>query len=644
MTRFSPFLRSLKLVNSFWLPAAVFYFLDHFAFTETFGVPVPVSKFIDDGISFSTKVVFLAWIWGLIVEILSDEEPTVHLQNSRLNIKNGWRVVTVALLIPRLIHFLIFMVTGKEVVPLELIAAATNVFIAWWATGQIIRIKYGHLVPGGIKNPPASPGVFASGTVFLFAAVGLVRCLSVLQNHPWLKPLVEITAFQLYLLMFTFYTDTRLKANPDISAGFHSDKVLILVNPPAGGIMVEALSTLIMRLYPSYFLTLRALTPPEYRVIEYNRGIWNDRYYRTGALVAIGCFTSNCSDAYKIAKEFRCRGSKVVMGGPHVSFFPEEALEFCDSVVIGPAENVWEDVIHDYEKNDLKRTYTGSCPQEKLDRVYQYLLKAPDNVIADCLQISRGCKFHCYFCTIANIAGKLRMEKTVAEMIALIKKICYRKKSPISFVDNNIYADPAYAKEFLEALVPLKIHWGGSASIDIAHDDNMIDLLKRSGCKALLIGYEIIPESLDKNWGAKFVLAEDYLRLTRKLQKAGIQIKAHFMLGFPHDSWASLCRLWWFCFKLSPDFTVLAFVTPLPGAPFFSDAAREGKIINSNWRAYNIFSQTIDHPQLGRSWLFRKGFLIVTLFFLFTTSSIGRLILILFPATIISFFYLVLPK
>ena len=81
--------------------------------------------------------------------------------------------------------------------------------------------------------------------------------------------------------------------------------------------------------------------------------------YEEADLVGITAFTSNINRAYEIARIFRDRKIKVVMGGIHVSMLPDEALQHADTVVVGEAEGVWGQVIHDFESNNLSRTYNG---------------------------------------------------------------------------------------------------------------------------------------------------------------------------------------------------------------------------------------------------------------------------------------------
>ncbi len=226
------------------------------------------------------------------------------------------------------------------------------------------------------------------------------------------------------------------------------------------------------------------------------------------------------------------------------------------------------------------------------------------------------------------LSDKNRQKRSVAEVMPLIKKIADRKM-PITFIDNNIYADPAHAKELFQAMIPLKTWWAASASINIAQDNETLRLLKESRCCQLLIGYEIDADSAMQKKEGKFALAKDYVPLTRKLQKANILIQGQFIFGFPGDSWASLVRLWWFCFRLSPAYTIVSFLTPLPGSRFFEESIREEKLLNLNWRSYDLMRQVVETPRLKSSWILQNAFTPISLLLLFTTSFAGRILIAL---------------
>src|SRR5271166_4551615 len=82
---------------------------------------------------------------------------------------------------------------------------------------------------------------------------------------------------------------------------------------------------------------LAALTPPEWNVTLVDEQVEDIDFDAPTDLVAISAWTLHALRAYDIAAEYRRRGVKVIMGGPHVFFYPEESAENCDAVGIGEA-------------------------------------------------------------------------------------------------------------------------------------------------------------------------------------------------------------------------------------------------------------------------------------------------------------------
>ncbi len=411
-------------------------------------------------------------------------------------------------------------------------------------------------------------------------------------------------------------------------------KELLLINPLGGGSILELLTSVILRFYPPVFVVLSALTPDDYTVRSFSRVFWRSRYVRPGRLVAITCFTSNCFEAYKIAKEFRRAGSTVIMGGPHVSFVPQEAMEFCDSVVVGEVEGIWPEVVRDYENNRLQKIYESRPADETVyETIYQKLLNSPPEIIYNYLEASHGCKFRCSFCCVSALCQGRVGHKTVEQVTALIKKLQTKYKI-IAFLDNNIYSDPAYAKQLFTAMKPLKIKWMANCSIDIAANEPILKLARESGCQALLVGYEISTYSFEKKQGEKFALAEKYVELTRKIQKTGIRVEGHFIIGFDSDRPQDILKYWQCCFRIFPQWTSLSVLTPLPGTRLYRDMLSEERILNQNWRHYSCYwpvfqAKHFSHTLL--SWLHPVLFFI----FLFTTCRAGVILLIVLIATVL---------
>jgi hypothetical protein len=475
--------------------------------------------------------------------------------------------------------------------------------------------------------------------LWLLSLVAMQISCQLLLKQWHLKPpmpavFLSLASKYIHALMIIFFYSLIFQASSYRDQHPQPKKELLLINPLGGGSILELLTSVILRFYPPVFVVLSALTPPDYTVRSFSRVFWRSRYVRSGRLVAITCFTSNCFEAYKIAKEFRAAGSTVIMGGPHVSFIPQEALEFCDSVVIGEVEGIWREIIADHENNRLQKIYQ-SRPADKTvhEEIYQKLLTAPPEIIHNYLEATHGCKFRCSFCCVSALCQGQVGHKTVEQVIALIKRL-QAKYKVITFIDNNIYSDPAYAKQLFTAIKPLKIKWIANCSIDIAANEPVLKLARESGCQALLVGYEISNYSLEKAQGEKFALAERYVELTKRIHKTGIRVEGHFIIGFDSDRPQDLLKYWRCCFRIFPHWTSLSVLTPLPGTRLYRELLEEERILNLNWRNYSCYwpvfqAKHFSHTLL--SWLHPALFFI----FLFTTCRAGMFLLLILVATVL---------
>jgi|GEM_PF-563065 len=563
------------------------------------------------------KIFLFSGIYGTIIELASQETPAVNRDSFLRNARAHWKRLAPLLLAYSLVNALLPR-AGNSFNP----AFFVDLIFCYFVAFVFIRDKYFRPLKLERRRTAMSPGqVLTILTLFVLTALALnVRNLvpfdaRLLSNEP-----ITIYTY-LHFLMFTHFVLLVLQNYPEIENAHNPENEIYLINPSGGGV-ISAIASQWLRGYPPIFITLKALTPAKYLFKEFNRIPFKNRFFKGNKLVAITCYTSNCAEAYKIAKEYRRQGSTVVMGGPHVTYLPNEALQFCDAVVTGEAESVWQDIIADYEHHSLKKTYCGAPTDEYRGLIHQQLLKSPSAIAREFIETTRGCKYSCNFCTIPFLThGKVR-KKPVSDVVELIKKIAPNKFTVLLFIDNNIFADPEYARELFTALIPLKISWATQCSVDIAQDTELLNLARKSGCTQLLFGYEVTGSSNEKDQVEKFALAEQYQDLTRKVKKAGIMIKAHFIVGFESDTYRSLVTMWKQCFAIMPFCTILSVLTPLPGSQFFYKMLKEDRIANYNWRNYGLDSLVFRHATY-RNKLFNFFFPIIYVFFLYTTCSLG---------------------
>ena len=332
-------------------------------------------------------------------------------------------------------------------------------------------------------------------------------------------------------------------------------------------------------------------------------------------LVAISTYSAQIFEAYELADRYRAKGIKVVIGGPHVTLLPEEAKPHVDSVVIGEAEPVWGELINDFKQGKLKPYYKAvnayDLGQSPLPR-YEFLDKTKHNRIT--VQTTRGCPHDCEFCAASKILGPYR-KKPIELVVRDIKAIKKHWRNPfIEFADDNTFVDKEWSKKLLSALIPLKIRWFTETDISVAQDEELLQLLKPSGCRQLLIGLEsILSENLKgmerNDW--KLKQYDSYLSAIEKIQSYGVSVNGCFILGLDSDDPSIFEKTRDFIEKSQLLEAQLTILTPFPGTKLYQRLKREGRLINEVfWDRCTLFdinfvpkNMTVEQLENGGVWL-----------------------------------------
>ena len=428
-------------------------------------------------------------------------------------------------------------------------------------------------------------------------------------------------------------------------------KDLILVLPSTSHPVIRLALKLFFNAPSTFSLfILPALTPEDYKIKIYNQKLfWSKRDFVGGCLVGISCATSNSYEAYKIADRFRKAGSTVVMGGLHPSYYPQEALEHCDSVVIGEAESVWPGLVRDHENKTLKRTYEGPPLKDYFSPSYKYFLKIDPKVLYKTgVLLSRGCKYRCDFCVPHT--GGLRLIM-LDQALALVKKIRDGVKLPfglkptIMFRDDNIYSNPEYAKKLFAGLVPLRLNWVGNSSIDIAFDDEALKLAKASGCKNLFIGFETIyPQRLQKTSVGHMRSTDDYIKAIKKIKACRIKVTGAFILGFDYYTHRDYLRLLWFLIRSGLYSVSLTILTPFPASQLYERLKKENRITTFDWRKYDSLQHVVFKPKHMSGLSLQLWFIVVRIVGLLATPNFIIMLLQALACFYLAFYFINILK
>ncbi|MHC4573744.1 MAG: B12-binding domain-containing radical SAM protein [Planctomycetota bacterium] len=353
---------------------------------------------------------------------------------------------------------------------------------------------------------------------------------------------------------------------------------------------------LLSKRYWSYLLaipTIISLTPPEHEIRVFDENLEEVDYDWDADLVGISVRTMFAKRAYSISETYRKRGVKTVLGGIHPSMCTEEALQYCDSVVVGEAEDVWRTLMRDAQDGKLERIYeAGKFADLTSSPVPVRSVLSRERYLSDIVQTTKGCPFQCEFCSVHAFDGQRIRSKTVEQVIQEVEDIKrrgakYKKKNVVFFADDNIIANKKFARELFLALRPYNINWMCQSSIDISKEYKLLRLMRDSGCGAVLIGFESISKNnlarMHKGVNQRY----NYADVVKKIQSYGIFVHGSFIVGYDFDSQSTFDELIDFikgCNLLMP---IINIVTPFPGTKLFKRLEEEGRILHKDWSKYD---------------------------------------------------------
>ena len=317
-------------------------------------------------------------------------------------------------------------------------------------------------------------------------------------------------------------------------------------------------------------------------------------------LVGISMMTTQSSRGYKIADEFRRRGIQTVAGGYHPSVLPEEALQHFDAVTVGEGEYTWPSLVTDAENHSLKRIYQADrlCDMKDIKWPRRDLVRDKRFGVKNFIQTSRGCPFHCSFCSIIKFFGysyRNRPVEDVIHEIEYLKATGALKWNMVFFSDDNICGNIEYAKELFRALIPLKIKWGSQCSITIVKDEELLHLARLSGCVALAIGLEAIHEEALKYANKNLGNAITYAAAIKKIHSCRIAVFGLFIFGFDSDDRSVFESTKRFVEDNCMEYAMFSVLTPLPGTSFYDEFKRNGRLLHENWADYD-FQHVVFQP------------------------------------------------
>lgn len=329
--------------------------------------------------------------------------------------------------------------------------------------------------------------------------------------------------------------------------------------------------------------TLVALTPDDVDIYYVDERLgekidFDERY----DLVAIPVETYTAKRAYEISTAFCLRGVQTILGGYHATLIPEEARLYATSVCKGSAEGVWAEIIKDARSGRINHFY-----EAPLGTFHPFVI--PDRSIfgsrnyikLSCVETGRGCPFSCNFCSVAAVTKSTYNSRAIDNVLAELASL---KSKNVFFVEDNFIGSVRYVKDLLREIRSMKIRWVGQGTLRMARDEELLGLMRESGCMGVLIGFESLNQETLLLMGKQVnIEMGSYQNLIKRIHSCGISIYGSFVFGYDPDTLQSIEDT----AKKAIDFGLIiaAFnpLIPFPGTPLYRQFVQEGRMKNNKW-------------------------------------------------------------
>ena len=348
-------------------------------------------------------------------------------------------------------------------------------------------------------------------------------------------------------------------------------------------------------------------------------------------LVGIGAMTRMIAKAYRVADAVRAAGVPVVMGGPHVTEVPGEALgrdggpRHADAVALGEADETWPRIVEDAAAGRLKEVYTPvdafglerkpdlqnypEIPWESIDiaqfnripgffrSIMAYYHQPWETFHIIPIESGRGCPYGCDFCTVTGFFGdsiRYRSNQSIVNELLRLKARGQRTRGKIAvfFVDDNFAINVKRTKALLRDIIDAgaQLSWVGQISANLLRDEELVDLIADSGGKWIFIGMESLDPANLASVNKSFNKPGEYAAVLARLARRNIYAITSFIFGLDHDSPGVADRTLAQMRDWPPVLPVFGQITPFPATPLYARLEAEGRLTRpKHWLEFAPF-------------------------------------------------------
>lgn len=410
-----------------------------------------------------------------------------------------------------------------------------------------------------------------------------------------------------------------------------------------------------------WMFLLKSLTPSEHKVVLIDgnaqrvdeAGIAEFVMKHRIDLVGIGAMTRMIQKAYRMADAIRAVGVPVVMGGPHVTEVPDEALgrdggpRHADAVALGEADETWPRIVADAARGDLKEIYlpvdeAGKDKKPGLDHYPSIPWESMDldqfNMVPTILspllrhafggwgsfrlipvESGRGCPYGCEFCTVTGFFGdsiRFRSNESVVDELLRLKARCRKERGQVAvfFIDDNFAINIKRTKSLLRDIIAAgaEMNWIAQISANLLRDEELVDLIAASGGKWIFIGMESVDTTNLAIANKSFNKPDEYEAVLKRLAQRNIHAITSFIFGLDNDTQGAADRTLEQIRSWPAGLPVFGTLIPFPSTPLYKRLEAAGRLTRpKHWldfqpykMAHTPLKMTIEqtHAEVLHAW------------------------------------------
>jgi len=371
-------------------------------------------------------------------------------------------------------------------------------------------------------------------------------------------------------------------------------------------------------LTPSLALTsIAGATPASWSLRYWDENLLNGPPPREPfpEVVGITVHLTFAERAYELARWYRERGAKVILGGLHVASCPDEAAPHADAIALGDGTKAWPGFLQDVERGSVQPIYRGDWRPAGPDElpVRRDLLDRRAFLTTSSVIATAGCSNRCGFCYLATRGVwrpyRVRRPRDVAA------ELRGNGSRYAVFVDNNLGANREYLRWLCETLEPLELIWSAAVTLDVTDDPSLVRAMALAGCTGVFVGFESLSDKNLADACKQAPRTANYARRVRIFQDVGIQVNGSFVFGFDEDRPDVFERTVQWIEEQRLECATLHVLTPYPGTPLFRRLEKEDRLLHRDWNLYDtahaVFQPRHMSPEeleAGCDWCYRRLF------------------------------------